>query len=62
MSAVVFLLIALAISAVGTGWLYMRSRSPSPSAYDAGIEDFRREMQALAPRDEPVPARRRWRR
>jgi hypothetical protein len=47
-SAVVFLLIALIISAVGTTVLVIRNRTPR--SLDGGIDDFRREMQALAPR------------
>jgi hypothetical protein len=53
-----FLLIAVAISVVGSVILYLRSRAPT--SYEAGIESFRREMQALAPRDDQAPPRRRW--
>ncbi len=60
MGAVAFLLIAVVISVVGSFVLYMRSRTPS--SLESGIDDFRREMDALAPRDEQVPARRWWRR
>ena len=60
MSPLVFLLIALVISVVGSLVLYMRSRAPS--SVDAGIDNFRREMQALAPRDEAIPSRRWWKR
>lgn len=59
MSPIVFLLIAVVISVVGSVVLYLRSRTPS--SMEAGIDDFRREMQALAPRDELTPQRR-WRR
>jgi hypothetical protein len=48
MSAVVFLLMALVISCVGTMVVVVRNRTPS--RLDTGIDDFRREMQALAPR------------
>jgi hypothetical protein len=58
--AAVFLLIAVAISVVGSTVLYLRSRTPS--SLDAGIDNFRREMQALAPRDEQAPPRRFWKR
>ena len=44
-----FLLVAVVISAVGLTVLYVRNRPPS--TFDASIEDFQREMQALAPRD-----------
>jgi hypothetical protein len=47
-SAVVFLLIALVISVVGTMVVVVRNRTPR--SLDSGIDDFRREMQALAPR------------
>ena len=60
MGAVAFLMIAVVISVVGSTVLYLRSRTPS--SLDSGIENFRREMQALAPRDEQVPPRRWWKR
>jgi hypothetical protein len=58
--AAAFLMIAVVISVVGSTILYLRSRTPS--SLDSGIENFRREMQALAPRDEQVPPRRWWKR
>lgn len=60
MGAVAFLLIAVVISAVGLTVLYLRNRPPT--SFDASIENFRREMQALAPRDGEVRPRRWWRR
>lgn len=60
MGAAAFLMIAVVISVVGSTILYLRSRTPS--SLDSGIENFRREMQALAPRDEQVPPRRWWKR
>jgi hypothetical protein len=48
MSAVVFLLLALVIIIVGSVAVYLRQRTPS--SLDAGIEGFRREMDALAVR------------
>jgi hypothetical protein len=48
--AVVFLLLALAISVVGSVVAYLRSRSSA--SLDVGIDDFRREMRAIAPRGE----------
>jgi hypothetical protein len=56
---IAFLMIAVVISVVGSLVLYLRSRTPS--SLESGIDNFRREMQALAPRDEE-PATRRWRR
>ena len=58
MNAVAFLMIAVVISVVGSSVLYLRSRTPS--SLESGIDNFRREMQALAPRDE-APQTRRWR-
>ena len=58
MNAVAFLMIAVVISVVGSSVLYLRSRTPS--SLESGIDNFRREMQALAPRDEAPPTRR-WR-
>ena len=60
MGAVAFLMIAVVISVVGGLVLYLRNRTPT--GLDSGIDNFRREMQALAPRDEQVPVRRWWRR
>jgi hypothetical protein len=59
-NAVAFLMIAVVISIVGSGVLYLRSRTPS--SLEAGIDNFRREMEALAPRDDEAPARRWWKR
>jgi hypothetical protein len=58
--AVAFLLIAVVISVVGVTVLYLRNR-PSTSL-DASIDTFRREMQALAPREDESPPRRWWQR
>ncbi len=60
MNAVAFLMIAVVISVVGSAVLYLRSRTPS--SLESGIDNFRREMEALAPRDEPPSARRWWKR
>jgi hypothetical protein len=57
---VAFLLLALVISVVGSAVLYLRSRTPS--SLESGIDNFQREMQALAPRDDIAPQRRWWRR
>jgi hypothetical protein len=59
-NAVAFLMIAVVISVVGSAVLYLRSRTPS--SLEAGIDNFRREMEALAPRDEDPSARRWWKR
>jgi hypothetical protein len=53
MSPLVFLLIAIVLAGLGCIALWLRHRSPS--SYDSGIRAFRREMEALAPPDEPEP-------
>ncbi len=60
MNAVAFLMLAVVISVAGSTVLYLRNRAPS--SLESGIDNFRREMQALAPRDEQVPQRRWWKR
>lgn len=55
-----FLLIAVVISAVGLTVLYLRNRPPT--SFDASIDNFRREMEALAPRDGEARPRRWWKR
>ena len=47
MSGLVFLLAALALSVVGSIVLWLRHRQPT--SMEQGIDDFSREMQALAP-------------
>ncbi len=60
MSPLVFLLIAVVLSSVGCGLLYLRHRSPT--TYDSGIREFQREMDALAPPSSSAAADpRRWR-
>lgn len=48
MSGLVFLLIAIAISVVGSMVLYARHRAPT--SMEHGVTEFQREMRALAPR------------
>ena len=60
MAAVAFLLLAVVISAIGVTVLYLRNRPPT--SFDASIDNFRREMEALAPRDGEVRNRRWWKR
>jgi hypothetical protein len=50
MSAVVFLLIAFSIACLGSAVAYVKTRAPS--SVESGIDDFRKEMRALAPRPE----------
>jgi hypothetical protein len=59
-AAVAFLLLAVVIAAAGLTVLYLRNRPPS--SFDASIDNFRREMEALAPRDGEVRNRRWWKR
>jgi hypothetical protein len=47
MSGLAFLLIALALSILGSLILWARARKPG--SLDHGIDSFTREMQALAP-------------
>ncbi len=47
MSQLVYLLLALALSAAGTAWLWYRHRRP-PSL-ERGIEDFAKELRSLSP-------------
>jgi|RhiMethySRZTD1v2_1073278.scaffolds.fasta_scaffold1707385_1 hypothetical protein len=55
MSAIVFLLLAVAIIVVGSVVVYLRQRTPS--SLDSGIASFKREMEALAVRDGDDPSR-----
>jgi hypothetical protein len=50
MSALLFLLLAVVVSVVGCGVLWFQHRTPN--TYDSGIQAFRREMEALAPRED----------
>jgi hypothetical protein len=56
MSALVFLLAAVLISLVGSAALALRHRRPTTLEY--GIDEFKREMRALAPSAEDVSQRR----
>ncbi len=47
MSGIGFLLIALVLSVVGSLAIWLRHRPPT--SLDHGIDEFRREMNALAP-------------
>lgn len=55
MSGLVFLLAALALSVVGSLVLWLRHRHPT--SMEQGIDDFSREMQALAPQRQLDPGR-----
>lgn len=55
MSALAFLLFAVLVSAVGSAVLVLRQRKPT--GLRSSIESFRREMDALAPPDQPRATR-----
>lgn len=48
MSNLAYLLVAIALSIVGTAVLYYRHHRPK--SVEDGIEDFHRELRALSPR------------
>ena len=50
MTGLLFLLIAFALSIGGSIVLWLRHRDPT--SVDHGINEFRREMRALAPNDD----------
>jgi hypothetical protein len=56
MSALAFLLLAVAISVLGSLLLLVRVRKPTSAEYS--IEAFRREMDALSPEQDPRRKRR----
>ena len=61
MSGLVFLVVALLLSVVGSLALWLRHREPT--SVERSVEDFSREMHALAPprppgADPPRPERR----
>lgn len=60
MSALVFLLLVIVVSAVGSLVLWLQHRSPN--TLESGIEAFQREMEALAPPDDEDGPERRGRR
>lgn len=54
MSSIGFLLIVLVVSVVGCTILWWRHRSPN--TLESGIEAWHREMEALAPPEDPPTA------
>lgn len=50
MAGLLFLLIAFGLSVGGSMILWLRHRDPT--SVDHGIDEFQREMRALAPRDD----------
>ena len=57
MNALIFLGIAVMLSLIGCGILWMRSRQPG--SMEAHIRDFERELNALAPGTPPDRPRQR---
>ena len=53
MNGLMFLLIAVALSIGGSLVLYLRHRDPT--SLDHGIDEFQREMRALAPEHQHQP-------
>jgi hypothetical protein len=56
-NAFVFLVLAVVLAVVGSAVVWYRMRTPRSVA--SGIDDFQREMQALAPRVDDRGRRRR---
>lgn len=57
MSAIAFLLIAVVVAVAGSLVVVLRNQqSKSP---DSAMDEFRREMRALAPQDDPLAENRR---
>ena len=51
MSALVYLLVAIALSIVGS--LFLWYRHSRPKSLESGIDEFSRELRALAPKRDP---------
>jgi hypothetical protein len=52
MTGLVFLLVAVLISVLGSAILFLRHRDPT--SLDHGVEEFQREMRALSPENNPM--------
>lgn len=53
MSSLVYLLVAVALSVVGSLIIYYRHRRPK--SLESGIDEFSRELRALAPKRDRGP-------
>ena len=51
MSNLLYLGFAVLLSVLGVIWIYLRNRKPT--SLNAGIEEFQRELRALAPDRRP---------
>lgn len=60
MNGVAFLMIAVVLSSIGSLIIWLRSRKPT--SWDSGIDEFARNMEALAPENRDSPEGRRRRR
>jgi hypothetical protein len=54
MTSIAFLLLAVGISVLGSLVLWLRYRQ-RPYSVESGVDDFAREMRALAPEEETGP-------
>ncbi len=59
MSNLIYLAMALVLS--GIGWLVIWLRHRQPTSVEHGIEEFNRELRALAPEAQHQPTRDPWR-
>jgi hypothetical protein len=55
MSSLLYLGFAIIASVIGGIWIYLRNRKPT--SLNAGIEEFQRELRALAPDKRPEGGR-----
>ena len=53
MSNLIYLVMALVLS--GVGWLIIWMRHRQPTSVEYGIEEFNRELRALAPEQRTAP-------
>ena len=53
MSNLLYLGIAVVVSIIGCTYIYLRNRKPTSLTH--GIEEFQRELKALAPDRRPTP-------
>ena len=58
-SNLVYLLLALVLS--GIGWLFLWLRHRQPTSVEYGIDEFNRELRALAPDQRDRERRESWR-
>ncbi len=49
MTSLSYLLVVVSLSVVGSLWLWYRHRKPARRSLESGIDEFQRELRALAP-------------